>query len=307
MPRPRQALGTGVNGLFRGPASQQLPSPTPAPVSATERTLFVCPIVQIAPQEGQPRRHIDAEKLAELAASIKAQGLIEPLVVRRVVGVNDSYTLIAGERRWRACQIAGLDEVPVVVKEVSDLQAFELALLENIQREDLNPIELAEAYHRLIEEYEYTHESIANLVRKNRATVTNTLRLLKLPPRVRDLVVGGKLTEGHARALMGLDSEEQIEKAAEIAIIEEFSVRQTEALVQNLKAPPAPEPAAEPEKAKEPRPKEVKPPNIKDLEENLTRDLGTKVLIKDRKNKGQIVIAYDNLDALDRLLLRLRG
>jgi ParB family chromosome partitioning protein len=260
----------------------------------------------VVPHRGQPRRHFDQERLEELSASIKERGLIEPIIVRRHPTLADRYEIIAGERRWRACQLAGFSEIQVIVKELNSDEAFALALIENIQREDLNPIELAEAYHRLIQEHDYTHDNIAELVHKNRATISNTLRLLKLPERVREMILDGRLTEGHGRTLMGLDTDEDMERAAETVNREKLSVRQTEALVQSLKAPPPPETPEKP--AREPRPAPPISPNLRDLEETLQRHLGTDVRVRNKSNnKGSIVIAYNNLDELDRILHQIRG
>lgn len=300
-PATRPALGRGITSLI--PSS----SPTPPPASASsaiaaERIVFLCRLDHLSPQDGQPRQHFDQTKLDELSASIKDQGLIEPLVVRRT-DTPDRYEIIAGERRWRASKLAGLVEVPVIVKDVSREKAFELALIENIQREDLSGVELAEAYHRLTTEHDYTHDQIAEIVRKSRTTITNTLRLLKLPERVRSLLMEGRLSDGHARALLGLvDLPEQLERAAETVVREELSVRDTESLVQKLKKP-APEPTPPPAPSERPN------PNIRDLEQSLARHFGTAVQLKDKKGGagGKILIAYGSYDELDRLLAQMRG
>jgi chromosome partitioning protein len=301
---PRVALGEGVNTLFRGPRAATVPTPTPAPASTetpSERVVFLCPIEQVFPRDGQPRQFFDPERMAELTASIKDRGLIEPIVVRRLAA--DRYEIVAGERRWRACKEAGLREIQVIVKDLNASEAFELALIENIQREDLNAIELAEAYQRLVHEFGYTHDQLAELVRKSRAAISNTMRLLRLPARVRDLVLKGELTEGHARPLLGLDDDEQIERAAESIHRDKLTVRQAEALVQSLKPPPPPE---KPEKPA--RPKDSSTVNLRDLEEALSRHLSAKVQVRKRSNdKGSIVIAYNTLDELDRILLQIRG
>jgi ParB family chromosome partitioning protein len=290
-PNKRRALGRGLDAL--------LPTRPAAPTPA-ERAYFLCAVEKIVPQRGQPRRNFEAKALGELAESIKEHGIIEPLVVRKVG--PDKFELIAGERRWRASQRAGLREVPVVVKDVTESEAFELALIENVQREDLNPVELAEALDRLIKEHGYTHETLASRLGKDRSTISNALRLLRLPPRVRDKVVTGALTEGHARSLLGLP-DGQIEAVAEKVIRGEMSVRATEALVKASKPkgptvkgaiPGAPVVGAD-----------GKTPAIRDLEARLTRALGTKVLVKDVGNKGEVVIPYADLDALDRLIDKL--
>jgi len=290
-PNKRRALGRGLDAL--------LPTRPAAPTPA-ERAYFLCAVEKIVPQRGQPRRNFEAKALGELAESIKEHGIIEPLVVRKVG--PDKFELIAGERRWRASQRAGLREVPVVVKDVTESEVFELALIENVQREDLNPVELAEALDRLIKEHGYTHETLASRLGKDRSTISNALRLLRLPPRVRDKVVTGALTEGHARSLLGLP-DGQIEAVAEKVIRGEMSVRATEALVKASKPkgptvkgaiPGAPVVGAD-----------GKTPAIRDLEARLTRALGTKVLVKDVGNKGEVVIPYADLDALDRLIDKL--
>jgi chromosome partitioning protein len=303
---PRVALGEGVNTLFRGPRAATVPTPTPAPASTetpSERTVFLCPIEQVFPRDGQPRQFFDPERMAELTASIKDRGLIEPIVVRRLAA--ERYEIVAGERRWRACKEAGLREIQVIVKDLNANEAFELALIENIQREDLNAIELAEAYQRLVHEFDYTHDQLAELVRKSRTAISNTMRLLRLPARVRDLVLKGELTEGHARPLLGLDDEEMVERAAESIQRDKLTVRQAEALVQSLKSPP-PEAPEKPEKPA--RPRNASTVNLRDLEEALSRHLSAKVQVRKRSNdKGSIVIAYNTLDELDRILLQIRG
>ena len=256
-----------------------------------------CPLEKIVPQKGQPRQHFDAQKLEELAQSIREHGLVEPLVVRRVPGGGDKLELIAGERRWRALQKAGLREALVVVKDVSAKDAFELALIENVQREDLNPIELAEAFDRLVREHGYTQEALAERLGKDRTTITNGLRLLKLPARVRAKVVAGELTEGHARALLGAGDAALIEELADRVLRGKLSVRATEALVRAQ---------ARPKKKGRPRSgADGKSASVRDLEARLTRGLGTKVEVRDRGNKGEIAIPYADLDALDRIIDKL--
>jgi ParB family chromosome partitioning protein len=282
----RRALGRGLDAL--------LPSSAPPPAPAN-RNVFTCPLDKIKPQAGQPRQHFDPQKLDELALSIREHGLIEPLVVRRVPG-SETLELVAGERRWRALQRAGVKEALVVVKEVSAKDAFELALIENVQREDLNPIELAEAYERLIRDHGYTQEALAERVGKDRTTIANALRLLRLPSRVRGQVAGGELTEGHARALLGANDASLIEQLADAVVRKKLSVRATEALVRSKSdARPGKGGAAPASKG----------PSVRDLEQRLTRALGTKVEVRDRGNRGEIAIPYADLDALDRILDKL--
>ena len=287
----RRALGRGLDALLP-------PLPAASAPNYADKSVFACPIEKIVPQKGQPRQRFDGAKLDELAQSIREHGLIEPLVVRRMPGV-DKFELIAGERRWRALQRAGLREALVVVKDVSPESAFELALIENVQREDLNAIELAEAYERLLRDHAYTQEALAERVGKDRTTIANVLRLLKLPARVRARVVAAELTEGHARALLGANDAATIEQLAERVVRGGLNVRATEALVRThvTKAKGAGE---TPEK--KPGGKSA---SVRDLEHRLLRALGTKVEVRDQGNKGEIAIPYADLDALDRILDKL--
>jgi ParB family transcriptional regulator, chromosome partitioning protein len=286
-----RGLGRGLDALL--PAR-----PPPRPNSSTEgygdNNVFSCAIDKIVPQTGQPRRHFDTAKLDELAQSLKDHGLLEPLVVRRRPG-TDQFELIAGERRWRAAQRAGIKAVLVVVRDVSAHDAFELALVENVQREDLDPIEFAEALDRLLRDHSYTQETLARRVGKDRSTIANALRLLKLPEKVRELVVTGELSEGHARALLGAPDERSIARLAEKVIHGHLSVRQTEELVRNAKH------ASDPNKPGG-APSGAKSASVRDLEQRLMRHLGTRCEVRDRKGKGEIVVHYASLDELDRLL-----
>jgi ParB family chromosome partitioning protein len=286
----RRALGRGLDALLPAAPAQRSPA-------YGDGNVFTCPLEKIVPQKGQPRQHFDPQKLDELAASIREHGLVEPLVVRRMPD-GDRLELIAGERRWRALQRAGVREALVVVKDVSVKNAFELALIENVQREDLNPLELAEAYDRLLREHGYTQEALADRLGKDRTTIANALRLLKLPPRVRAKVIAAELTEGHARALLGAVDGTVIEQLAEKVLRGGLSVRATEALVRSHGAKAKKGPQA---KGGSPAPSS----NVKDLETRLTRALGTKVEVRDRGNKGEVVIPYGDLDALDRVLDKL--
>jgi ParB family chromosome partitioning protein len=290
--KPPRGLGRGLDALM--PARRE-PALASTGQSYGQGNVFECPIEKIIPQQGQPRQHFDKDKLEELAQSIREHGIIEPLVVRKR---GEGYELIAGERRWRAAQRAGLRDVLVVVRDVSANNAFELALIENIQREDLNAIEFAEALQRLIDDLGYTQESIADRMGKDRSTVANALRLLKLPEKVRRLVVTGELSEGHARALLGAPNEAALATLADKVATGRLSVRQTEALIRTAKGKanaaggkggPSPIPGG-------------KTPAIRDLEARLARKLGTKCEVRDRDGKGEIVVAYSSLDELDRLL-----
>ena len=283
MVEKRRALGLGLDSLL----------PVPAPKAYGDKSIFSCPIDRIVPQKGQPRQHFAVKALEDLASSIREHGLLEPLVVRK--SGNDRYEIVAGERRWRASQKAGLKEVLVVVKDVSPAKAFELALVENVQREDLNAVELAEALDRMVKELGHTQEELAQRVGKDRTTIANSLRLLKLPARVRQMVVAGVLSEGHARALLGETDPKRLEALADRVVRGQLNVRATEALVRESRKSETKKPGAEATKAA----------SVRDLEARLARAIGTKVEVRDRGNKGEVVIPYADLDALDRLLDRL--
>ncbi len=289
------ALGRGLDALL--PAAGAAVAGNTAGVRSSQAA-YRCPIELISPQVGQPRRHIDEAALDELAASIREHGLLEPVLVRRSPKDPGRFELIAGERRWRAAQRAGLTEILAIIKDVSPSQAFELALIENIQREELNPIELSEALDRLILEHKYTHETLAAAIKKDRSTVTNSLRLLKLPPSVRSMVVDGRLSEGHARALLPLESESAITSTAEQIARGKLSVRKAEALVkEHLEHSGKKKPTSPPEPKAAPRPAAVR-----DMERRLRTRLGAKVEVHDEGGQGTIVIHYASLDELDRVL-----
>src|SRR3981081_995333 len=217
----RPALGRGLGALIPGGSPSE------------RKGVMMLGIEEIAPDRSQPRRHFNQEHLAELAESIRSKGVLLPLLARRG---DPGYILIAGEGRWRAAQKAGLRELPALVREVTGGEAFELALIENIQREDLNPIEEAEAFQRLIEDHQLTQEQLAERVGKDRSTVANALRLLRLPDAIKQAIVAGQLSMGHARALLAIADEGDLRKAAEKVIAEDLSVRAVEALVQRLKS-----------------------------------------------------------------------
>jgi ParB family chromosome partitioning protein len=293
----KRGLGRGLGALL--PAAS---APSPLGAQPKSRTYFAAGIEELYPSPEQPRRHFDDAELGELADSIKVHGVIVPLVVRpRREG---GYYLIAGERRWRAAQRAGLHEVPVVVQEVDSQVAFERALVENVQRSDLGPIEEATAFQRLVDEFGLTQDQVADRIGKDRSTVANAIRLLKLPPAVRQLVEDDKLSMGHARALLGLEEPAAIERTARIVVERALSVRATEALVKKTRSP-------NPANGRDPRDqraaKPTKSASVRDLEERLTRSLGGPVAItEDAPGKsGRIEIRYLDLDHLDRLLDRL--
>ena len=294
----KMALGRGLNALMnaREPALQQ------AMPGDTLRTL---PVDAMVPGKYQPRRTMDEGKLDELAASIRAQGLIQPIVVRERLGADGkggrTYEIIAGERRWRASQRAGLGDVPVVVREVDDRTVVAMALIENIQREDLNPMEEAQALQRLIDEFDLTHAAAAEAVGRSRATVSNLLRLLELPDEIRALVHAGSLEMGHARALLPLAAPMAVSLARQAAE-HGWSVREVEHRVQQLSSGKvAGSPRAGSRKAKAPQ------ADLAALERELSETLGSRVaVLNGRGNKGKLVIHYANLDALEGVLQRLR-
>ncbi len=287
LPNKRRALGRGLGALIPGGPTEL------APERAPRRDYFLAPIEDIHPTPDQPRQSFDEARLEELAQSIRSEGIIQPLVVReRSAAEGGGFWLIAGERRWRAAQRAALHEVPVVVREASPAKAFEMALIENVQRADLNPIEEAEAYRRLTDELGFSQEQLADRVGKERSTITNAIRLLKLPGGVRQMVQDGALSMGHARALLGLEDAQAIETCARRVASGALSVRATEEIVRKEREGSPPRPAA---------PKSV---SVRDLEQKLTRALGARVKIGDRGQGkgGRIEIGYANLDDLDRLL-----
>lgn len=236
----------------------------------------------------QPRRDIDPEKLQELADSIKAQGVIQPVIVRKID--PEKYEIVAGERRWRAAQLAGLQQIPVVIKEIDDRTAMAVALIENIQREDLNPLEEAEALRRLLDEFQMTHQQIADAVGKSRATVTNLLRLMELHPEVKKLVINRQLEMGHARALLALEGSKQVAIANKI-VKDGLTVRATERLVkESLEAPKSTSP-------------KIKDKDTLRLQEQLTAKIGAKVSIDHKVNgTGKLIIAYSSLEELDGII-----
>ena len=272
----RRLGGRGLEGL--------LPSAPPKPGATTGA--HVAAIEDIHPNREQPRKRFDDEALEELAASIRSVGLLEPILVRK--RAQGGFELIAGERRWRAAQRAGLKDLPIYVREMATGAAFEAAIVENLQREDLNPMEMARAFARLIEDHKQTQDSVAAKIGKDRSTVANALRLLKLPKDVADRIENGELSEGHGRALLTAPSPVKISLLAKQAVEGGWSVRETERRARTV----------------EHQPKVVKPKtaNVRDLESRLEKKLGSRVSIDDHAGKGTIEIRYGSLDELDRLL-----
>jgi ParB family chromosome partitioning protein len=276
-----KGLGRGLDALLGGGSDER-----------PREALLTLPIARIRPGRYQPRTKMDQQALAELAASIRSQGLMQPLLVRPVD--RDRYELIAGERRWRAAQMAGLDEVPALVREVPDDAALAMALIENIQRENLNPMEEAAGVQRLVDEFKMTHEQAADAVGRSRSATTNLLRLLKLARPVQEMLMEGALEMGHARALLALDGARQIETGKRIAA-KGMSVRETEALVQQLLRGG---PAAR---------RKTNDRDLARLEEEVSSRLGTTVEIRaGKKGSGKVLVHYSSLEHLDELLKKLR-
>ena len=287
----KRGLGRGLDALIGaasfGQAAQEGPAATP------REELRQLPVDLIQRGRYQPRRDFNPEALEELAGSIRAQGLMQPILVRPMGA--ERYEIIAGERRWRAAQMAGLADIPVIVRDVPDEAAIAMALIENIQREDLNAIEEAAALQRLQQEFGLTHEQIAEAVGKSRTTVTNIMRLLGLAPEVRDHLEARRLEMGHGRALLGLPMEQQVPTAREI-LERDLTVRETEALVRRMQAPQRPPRAPAPENA-----------DIRRLERELSEIVGAAIAIEHRPGgKGRMVISYSSLDQLDGILRYFR-
>lgn len=292
--KKRAALGKGIESLL-GP---RVPPPAPVPAIAavaeepTGKPLEI-PVEKIDRSPFQTRMHFDKEKLAELAQSIAAMGLLQPVVVRETAGGR--FQLIAGERRLRASVAAGRSTIAAWVRQANDENSMILTVVENLQREDLNPIEEAKAFERLSREFKLTQEEIAKRTGKERSTVANFLRLLKLPVTVQNWVEEGRLDYGHARALLGLETEEQIIAAATRVANEQMSVRQTEEYVLRLTNP-------ERLAKKEQKSRPPQDPNVKAAEDKLREKLGLKVAIEDRRGKGKVILEYANIEDFDRIL-----
>ncbi len=287
----RRALGKGLDSLIPRPQS----GPAGEAEGGKPREI---PVEQIDSNPFQTRSQVNQEQLAELAASIAANGVVQPVLVRPLA--SGRFQLIAGERRWRASQMAGKTTVPAMLRQVSDEQAMEITIVENLKRADLNPMEQARAFERLGREFHMTQEQMAQRTGKDRATVSNFLRLLKLPSSVQNRVETGELTFGHARALLALEHAEEMEKAAQRIAALSMSVRQTETYVQGLIDPSR-------KNKKEPKAEPPIDPNVRDAQEQLQRALGLKVTIDDHNGRGKVVIEYARLEDFDALLERLTG
>jgi len=277
----RQALGKGLGALIPEKG---------VPEGEGKKALQQCGIEEVQPNPFQPRKAFSDEQLQELVDSIREKGILQPLLVRRK---SDGYELIAGERRWRAAQRAGLREIPILVRDVSDSEMLELSLIENIQRENLNPIEEAEAYKRLMEQFHLTQEEISKKVGKDRTTIANMVRLLRLPPEIKLSLAEGKITMGHARAFLSLDGVDKQKLLWKRLLSGGLSVRQTESLVRRLRTRGSPTPRRS-------------NPEWSALIEELQRALGTKVRIVGKRKRGKIEIDFFSPDELDRIIELLR-
>ncbi len=299
----RRALGKGLDSLLprvqppvaAPPATAE--ASTPREADAERGRPLDVPLEMIDVNPYQTRTQLDPVKLAELAASIVANGVFTPILVRPLA--NGRYLLIAGERRWRASALAARKTIPVILRQVSDEQAMEITIVENLQREGLNPMEEARAFERLSTEFQMTQEQIAQRIGRERATVTNSLRLLKLPQSVQTRIESGELSAGHAKALLGLNHHPDIERMAEKVMAQWLNVRETESLVQAMLFPES--------RVSEPKPEKVVDPNVREVAERLQRALGLKVKIEDNKGRGRVIIEYATLQDFDLLLDGLAG
>jgi len=294
MPK-HSGLGKGLDALI--PTGFQSETPRADEIAQTFAGFLTIPVDQIVPNPRQPRSHFVESALSELAASIKEHGIIQPLLVSRNED-GSGYTLVAGERRWQASQRAGLTMVPVIVRQTTDQQRLELALIENIQRADLNALEEANAYHQLCEEFQLSHEEIATRVGKSRVTITNTLRLLNLPGVIQKSLMEGEITEGHARALLGLTNPRAMESALRTVLFQKMTVRQTEELVKKLKGEKPVSIA-----------REDRSPEEKSLEEYIRANLNQKISVKIGKDRvsGSMTVYYGSEEEFQDLMIRLTG
>ena len=281
----KKGLGRGLGALLDAGAVVET-------TTETEKDVKKIKITQIEPNKTQPRTAFDEEKIEELADSIREYGLIQPIVVK--LNKNGFYTIIAGERRWRASRLAGLKEIPAVIKEVSEQTEKEITLIENIQRENLNPLEEAAGIKELIDVYGLTQEDVAKKIGRSRPAVANILRLLNLPTFIQELVKEEKLSQGHARALLAVEDKEKAQEIAKLIIAQDMSVRQTESYIANL---------SKTKTVKKPTKEEIEiSRHSKALEESISTELGTKIKIVNKKNKGRIEIPYSSAEDFERII-----
>lgn len=272
----KRGLGKGLGALI------------PENEEKMQNAVIELKITDVEPNENQPRKDFDEQALTDLSESIKEHGVVQPIIVRKI---GNGYQIIAGERRWRASRLAGKKTIPAIVKECSNLEVMELALIENLQREDLNSIEEALAYKSLIEEYNMTQDEISKQIGKSRPAIANSLRLLQLPQEIKEMIAAGKITQGHARALLAIEGEKKQLDIAEKIINQQLNVRQIEKLAKESK-----------QKEKNTKPADNLQLEIKELEEKLKAVLGTKVTIQHKNNRGKIEIEYYSNEELERLI-----
>ncbi|MDE3060232.1 MAG: ParB/RepB/Spo0J family partition protein [Pseudomonadota bacterium] len=300
----QRGLGKGLSALISENYVQPAAAGAPKALADAAGGVYTLPVAKLYPSPFQPRTHFDDATLAELAESIRKNGIMQPAIVRPSANRAGHYEIIAGERRWRGAQLAGLEQMPAIVRDITDRQALELALVENVQRQDLSALEEANGYQRLMEEFDYTQEELSTIIGKSRSHVANLLRLLSLPDEVKAMLDKGELTAGHARALIGLPGAVEV---AQAIVKKQLSVRQTEQLVRDLQGvgKQTRARANSPRPSSAPRQSGEKHPDILALEETLSDNLGLKVSINDRGQSGEIVISYDSLSQLDEILRRL--
>lgn len=288
-----RGLGKGLEALFNNSEIDTKEITKEKAEENEARGITFVDINDIKPNENQPRKEFDEEKIGELASSIKEHGLIQPVILRKL---GKGFEIVAGERRWRACRKAGLKEIPCIVKELTDEQNMLIAIIENMQREDLNPIEEADGINMMITNFGLTQEEVSKSVGKSRPYITNALRLLKLPEEIRNFVSEGKLSTGHARAIAGIEDKENQLKIAEFAVKEGISVREIEKLIKEQNA----------SKKRNPRKRAEKNADVKKVEEDLKQIMGTKVSLNQTGKKGKIEIEYYSREELERLIELLK-
>jgi ParB family chromosome partitioning protein len=285
MATKRMALGKGLGALI------------PEPEETGEKRLFYCGIEEIRPHRSQPRKHFDESRLLELAETIKEKGILDPLMVRRIDG---GYELIAGERRWRAAQKAGLKEVPVIVREADDREVLEISLIENLQREDLNPVEEAEGFKNLIEKFGISQEEASKRVGKDRTTIANALRLLNLSPEIKNHLIQNRITAGHARAILSLENRERQKELCELIIRKGLSVREAEAWAKRWSGIPKKRGALSGKR-------DELQSQLQSLQDSMRQHLGTKVKIYAKGKRGKIEIEYYSPEELERIVDTILG
>lgn len=293
----KRALGRGLSSLIPLGGGRSNPE---------DADMMMLAVEDIVPNQNQPRKLFDKSAIDELAASIEEKGVLQPIIVREIGG--GKYELVAGERRLRACQQLHLEKVPVIIKDVKANESLEIALIENLQRQDLNPVEEALAYKELLGKYQYTQDELAKKLGRDRSSIANTLRLLKLPDNIRSYIIAGNISMGHARAILGIENGELQEKVAEEIVKSDLSVREIENWVRRLKGEEVEETGEGGKEQKSLAPQTLpKQAEYKNLEEELKKALKTKVIIKSKGKKGKIIVHFSTKEELDNLYSRLKG